>query len=91
MMHRNSEVYRHFATLYFCFIVDEGESELGILDLIQVLVSGTAMLRRAGKLLQGSFSALSKPIFASGYSFESYRRDLHNTLLCTPLQSQLFL
>mmetsp|Transcript_1810 Transcript_1810/g.2705 ORF Transcript_1810/g.2705 Transcript_1810/m.2705 type:complete len:160 (-) Transcript_1810:59-538(-) len=31
-------VYRHFATLYFIFVVDEAESELGILDLIQVLV-----------------------------------------------------
>lgn len=28
-------VYRHFATLYFVFIVDSTESELGILDLIQ--------------------------------------------------------
>ena len=31
-------VYRHYATLYFCFIVDQLESELGILDLIQVFV-----------------------------------------------------
>ncbi|KAI8909729.1 AP complex, mu/sigma subunit [Gorgonomyces haynaldii] len=31
-------VYRHYATLYFCFIVDGSESELGILDLIQVFV-----------------------------------------------------
>jgi AP-3 complex subunit sigma len=31
-------VYRHYATLYFCFVVDEAESELGILDLIQVFV-----------------------------------------------------
>lgn len=31
-------VYRHFATLYFIFIVDSLESELGILDLIQVFV-----------------------------------------------------
>lgn len=29
-------VYRHYATLYFVFCVDESESELGILDLIQV-------------------------------------------------------
>jgi AP-3 complex subunit sigma len=29
-------VYRHYATLYFVFIVDEAESELAILDLIQV-------------------------------------------------------
>ena len=31
-------VYRHYATLYFVFVVDQNESELGILDLIQVFV-----------------------------------------------------
>ncbi|XP_063683188.1 AP-3 complex subunit sigma-1-like isoform X1 [Bolinopsis microptera] len=31
-------VYRHYATLYFVFCVDSSESELGILDLIQVFV-----------------------------------------------------
>lgn len=31
-------IYRHFATLYFVFAVDQAESELGILDLIQVFV-----------------------------------------------------
>ena len=31
-------IYRHYATLYFMFVVDEQESELGILDLIQVFV-----------------------------------------------------
>ena len=29
-------VYRSYATLYFVFVVDSAESELGILDLIQV-------------------------------------------------------
>ena len=32
---------------------------------------------------KGSFSAVSKPKFASKYAFESSRRDLHNALLCT--------
>lgn len=32
-------IYRHYATLYFVFIVDESESELGILDLIQVSIT----------------------------------------------------
>ena len=36
-----------------------------------------------GQTLQGSFSAVSKPKFASKYAFESSRRDLHNALLCT--------
>lgn len=31
-------VYRHYATLFFIFCVDSSESELGILDLIQVFV-----------------------------------------------------
>merc|ERR1712014_570173 len=29
-------MYRHFATLYFVFVADSAESELGVLDLIQV-------------------------------------------------------
>ena len=35
----------------------------------------------------GSFSAVSKPNFARRYSLESSRRDLHNALLCTVLES----
>jgi len=31
-------VYRCYATLYFVFVVDGAESELGVLDLIQVFV-----------------------------------------------------
>eukprot|EP00007_Cunea_sp_BSH-02190019_P001662 CAMPEP_0174232828 /NCGR_PEP_ID=MMETSP0417-20130205/3007_1 /TAXON_ID=242541 /ORGANISM="Mayorella sp, Strain BSH-02190019" /LENGTH=163 /DNA_ID=CAMNT_0015310939 /DNA_START=128 /DNA_END=616 /DNA_ORIENTATION=- len=31
-------IYRNYATLYFIFCVDESESELGTLDLIQVFV-----------------------------------------------------
>ena len=34
-----------------------------------------------GQTLEGSFSAESKPHFASKYAFESSRRDLHNALL----------
>ena len=30
-------VYRHYATLYFVFAVDQQESDLGMLDLIQGL------------------------------------------------------
>ena len=40
--------------------------------------------------LEGSYSAVSTPIFASKYALESSRRDLHNALLCTVLQSQFF-
>lgn len=38
-------VYRHYATLYFVFCVDSSESELGILDLIQVSVVPTMASR----------------------------------------------
>ena len=34
----NRIIYRHYATLYFVFCVDTSESELGILDLIQVRI-----------------------------------------------------
>uniref|UniRef100_A0A8D0J2V0 AP complex mu/sigma subunit domain-containing protein n=2 Tax=Sus scrofa TaxID=9823 RepID=A0A8D0J2V0_PIG len=34
----NKLIYRHYATLYFIFCIDSSESELGILDLIQVFV-----------------------------------------------------
>ena len=44
-----------------------------------------------GQTLQGSFSAVSKPNFASKYAFESSRRDLRNALLCTALQSHFVL
>jgi AP-3 complex subunit sigma len=33
-------IYRHYATLFFVFAVDSQESDLGILDLIQVFVEG---------------------------------------------------
>ena len=35
-------------------------------------------------------SAVSKPNFSTNYAFESSRRDLHNALLCTALQSEFF-
>ena len=44
----------------------------------------------SGQTLQGSFSAVSKRNFARKYAFESSRRELHNALLCTALQSQMF-
>eukprot|EP01064_Diplonema_japonicum_P018429 TRINITY_DN2710_c2_g1_i1.p1 TRINITY_DN2710_c2_g1~~TRINITY_DN2710_c2_g1_i1.p1 ORF type:complete len:153 (+),score=20.70 TRINITY_DN2710_c2_g1_i1:97-555(+) len=31
-------IYRHYATLYFVFVIDDCESELAILDLIQIFV-----------------------------------------------------
>ena len=46
--------------------------------------------RGIGQPLDGSFSAVSKSNFASKYALESSRRDLHNALLYTALQSQFF-
>ena len=37
--------------------------------------------------MEGSFSAVSKPIFARKYALESSRRDLQNALLRTVLES----
>ncbi|ELR55562.1 hypothetical protein M91_01694, partial [Bos mutus] len=34
----NKLIYRHYETLYFVFCVDSSESELDVLDLIQVFV-----------------------------------------------------
>ena len=39
-------IYRHYATLFFVFVVEETESELGILDLIQVSHSSECLLMR---------------------------------------------
>ena len=47
--------------------------------------------RGIGLTLEGSSSAVPKPNFASKYAFESSRRDLHNALLCTALQSHFLL
>ena len=49
-----------------------------------------ASRRGMRQTLEGSFSAVSKPNFASKYAFESSRRDLHNALLCTALKSHFF-
>ena len=49
-----------------------------------------AQLSRDPTNLEGSFSAVSKPNFASKYAFESSRRDLHNALLCTAPKSHFF-
>ena len=46
--------------------------------------------RKAGRLGQGSFSAVSKPIVATKHSLENSRRDLHNALRSTDLQCQMF-
>lgn len=46
-------IYRHYATLYFVFCVDSSESELGILDLIQVGAAGTPELLSVGRPLSG--------------------------------------
>ena len=49
-----------------------------------------AIQKLIGQTWQGSFSAVSRPNFARKYALESSRRDLHNAVLCTALQSQFF-
>ena len=83
----------------------EGLHRLLLHDLLRLLralshgdqLSELASSHRAHQLggllsgtVQGSFSAVSKPNFASKYAFESSRRDLHDALLCTALQSHFF-
>ena len=54
--------------------------------LLDVRVAGGSviiMYAESGQTLQGSLSAVSKPNFASKYSLESSRRDLHDALLST--------
>jgi len=48
-------IYRHYATLYFIFCVDSSESELGILDLIQVFVETLDKCFEVNFLLFGKF------------------------------------
>ena len=66
-------------------------SRLRLTALNQPSPAGAALLHGSPggmrQTLQGSFSAVSTPIFASKYSLESSRRDLHNALLCTALES----
>jgi AP-3 complex subunit sigma len=54
-------IYRHYATLYFVFAVDESESELGILDLIQVGARaqgmGHACMQPSPRLMLGAVMA----------------------------------
>ena len=70
-------------------------------EMKSLLELGRAAQRAAGdramlschgirQTLEGSFSAVSKPNFASKYAFESSRRDLHNALLRTAPKSHFF-
>ena len=73
---------------------DRGEAtdDIQNVDASEIPVPGSSRIKylrdlyaENGQTLQGSFSAVSKPNFASRYSCESSRRYLHNALLCTAL------
>ena len=55
------------------------------LSLSVALRDITASSHGIRQTLEGSFSAVLKPNFASKYAFESSRRDLHNAILRTAL------
>ena len=57
-------------------------------DALAALLGRTELSNN--RALKGSFSAVSKPKFASKYALERSLRDLHNALLCTALHSQCF-
>ena len=54
-------------------------------DVLDATMHLGDLYTESGQTLQGSFSAVSKPNFASKDSFDSSRRDLHNALLRTAL------
>ena len=79
-----------FDELFFSLRHRDGLLELvdrhGLVRREQVAVLHLVDLyAESGQTLQSSFSAVSKPNFASKYSLESSRRDLQNALLCTVL------
>jgi AP-3 complex subunit sigma len=55
-------IYRHYATLYFVFVVDESESELGILDIIQVCVHVRAAASHSAGICRESRSIVSERV-----------------------------
>ena len=61
-------------------IAEGGTAKLLVRDLQRQANLGD-LYAESGQTSQGSFSAVSKPKFASKYAFESSRRDLHNALL----------
>uniref|UniRef100_A0A671R2K6 AP-3 complex subunit sigma-1 n=1 Tax=Sinocyclocheilus anshuiensis TaxID=1608454 RepID=A0A671R2K6_9TELE len=67
----NKLIYRHYATLYFVFCVDSSESELGILDLIQVTFHHTvhnilAEMVMGGMVLETNMSEIITQVEAQG-------------------------
>ena len=50
-------VYRHYATLFFILVVDDQESELGILDLIQGAAVTTIACQLSPFMLQRAHTA----------------------------------
>ena len=71
-------------------INSSGNSRTWALQRYHCTVKFFANLAILTQSLQGSFSAVSTPIFASKYSLGSSRRDLHDGLLCTVPTGQIF-
>ena len=64
---------------------NKSDLRLSNCELILKIYLVNDFLKGIFSLKSGSISALSKPNFASKYSFESSRGDLHNALFCTRL------
>jgi AP-3 complex subunit sigma len=82
--------YRRFATLYFVFVIDENESELGILDLIQVRPRPVAASRAGiqGDSVRRSSSSpwtAASPKSASWISSLPLTGYMYRLQLCHPL------
>ena len=86
--------WKRYAAKYLgeTFCANPRENDASVMETVRFRPlaeggGGAAGPRGIGQILQGSFSAVSKPNFASKYSFESSRRDLPNAILCTVLES----
>ena len=77
---------------FFSFLPRDGTAHLsktGANETRDEVERGPNETRGTRQTLEGSFSTVSKPNFASKYAFES-SRDLHNALLCTALKLHFF-
>ncbi|ELU44527.1 rhomboid family protein [Rhizoctonia solani AG-1 IA] len=79
-LQRARVVYRLYATLYFVFVVDGAESELGVLDLIQVHHI-LAELVQGGLVLETNVDEIAR----AGMVREKERLTVHGTWCAAPL------
>ncbi|XP_075582195.1 AP-3 complex subunit sigma-1 isoform X3 [Pelecanus crispus] len=86
----NKLIYRHYATLYFVFCVDSSESELGILDLIQVH-NILAEMVMGGMVLETNMNEIVTQIDAQNKLEKSEKVPVSQVITCLNIpQEKLF-